>query len=348
MEKKDIKQETRTRLGDEKSKEGNDSNEEKRKVVMHGAKIQCKYCLVPGTLLVTSNQVKLQDQLWATEADKQKTNLYFPGQCMHSSWGYMKPLCQSVIMPLKWENIGTTLVQDNKVLLKSSTIKCGISNEDIEIIFEGQTCTPTNLSTGVGAVVQTPQKMKKEEKNKIKIAIDPGHGDHNDRNKQIDPGAVNGEIYEKDIALHISTALKNALADDNKEIILTRDGDIENAGKKLEWRIDAAKGMDIFISIHINSSSNSLAKGFSVCYKLGNEKSKDLANEISKTNSLFKSRGLDPRTDLYVLNRFSGISVLIEAGFISNKEDLDIMTTKADTIGSEIAAGVNNYLKGVK
>ena len=135
-------------MRDEKKKEGNDSPNEKRKMVMNGAKILCKYMPAPGTLMVTSNQVKLQDQLWATEGDCTKMNLQFQGVCMHPKWGYAKPPCIGVIVPTKWEDVGTTIVQDKKVLIKGSTIKCGISNEAIKILFDGQISTPVSLSTG--------------------------------------------------------------------------------------------------------------------------------------------------------------------------------------------------------
>src|ERR1035437_1069751 len=134
-------------MREEKKREGNDSPNEKLKMVINGAKLQCKYTPLPGTLMVTSNQIHLQDQIWATEGDCSKMNLQFQGICMHSKWGYNKPPCLGVIMPIKWEDLGNMYVQDQKVLLKKSTIKCGISNEAIKILFDGQIDTPSALST---------------------------------------------------------------------------------------------------------------------------------------------------------------------------------------------------------
>ena len=45
-----------------------------------------------------------------------------------------------------------------------------------------------------------------------------------------------------------------------------------------------------------------------------------------------------------VLNKFEGTAVLVEAGFISNESDRNIMTTQAAQIGTEIAKGIMNYL----
>jgi len=135
------------KMREEKKKEGNDPPNEKYKMVCHGAKIQCKYMPAPGTLMVTSNQIKMHGQLWATEGDNTKLNLQFQGVCMNPKWGYAKPPCLGVITPLQWENVGNMYVQGKKNLIKKSTIKCAISGEAITILFDGQIETPVSLST---------------------------------------------------------------------------------------------------------------------------------------------------------------------------------------------------------
>ena len=181
-------------------------------------------------------------------------------------------------------------------------------------------------------------------KEKEKVAIDPGHGDHNDKNKQVDPGAVNGTDYEKDIALNISNEVKKELEVKGYIIIMTRTGDVDNAGNKLQWRIDKAVGTDIFVSIHTNSVSSSTANGFSVCYKSGDTNSKSLAQSIQDQNTLFTNRGISERNNLYVLNKYSGTAVLVEVGFISNASDLNLMKNNTSDIGKQIATGIINYL----
>lgn len=134
-------------MREEKKKEGNTTPDEKLKMVMHGAKIQCKYIPAPGTLMVTSNQIQMHGQFWATTGDKTKMNLQFQGICMNPKWGYAKPPCISVIAPLQWENVGNMYVQGKKNLIKKSTIKCAVSGEAIQIIFDGQIDTPVALSS---------------------------------------------------------------------------------------------------------------------------------------------------------------------------------------------------------
>ncbi|MCX8533185.1 PAAR-like protein [Chryseobacterium luquanense] len=107
-----------------KSKE--DSPLEKREVVMHGAKLKCPYAQALGDLKVTSNEINLQDQLWATEGDgNNMINLQFKGTCGHPKWsGQTPPPCMSVIKLSPWQNLGTSIVQEQKVLIKESFITC--------------------------------------------------------------------------------------------------------------------------------------------------------------------------------------------------------------------------------
>ncbi len=180
---------------------------------------------------------------------------------------------------------------------------------------------------------------------KKKITIDPGHGDKNDENAQIDPGAINGKDYEKDIVLNISNSVKSKIEVKGYEVIITRTGDKDKAGKRILWRIDAAKGTDILVSIHSNAFTNASSKGFAVCYKSSSSEGKKLAQAIQDKNTLFFSKGVMAKTDLKLLNKFDGTSVLVEAGFISNTEDLAIMKEKSEKIGEEIAAGILAYLE---
>ncbi len=54
---------------EKKKKEAEDSPNEKRAFVINGAELKCPYAPGKGKLVVTSNEINLQDKLWATEAD---------------------------------------------------------------------------------------------------------------------------------------------------------------------------------------------------------------------------------------------------------------------------------------
>ena len=90
---------------------------------------------------------------------------------------------------------------------------------------------------------------------KKRIVLDPGHGGH-------DPGAVGrNNLYEKDVVLDIALKLRDILSgNQNYEIFLTRDKDVFIP---LEERtaIANSKNADLFVSIHVNASPRSSAKG---------------------------------------------------------------------------------------
>ncbi|MBZ4190999.1 DUF6402 family protein [Niabella beijingensis] len=103
-----------------------DSPNEQREMVIHGAELKCPYAQGAGKIKVTSNEILLQDQLFATEGDHNNmVNLQFEGICGHPKFnGQTKPPCKTVIRLSSWYNLGTSLVQEQKVLIKASCIDC--------------------------------------------------------------------------------------------------------------------------------------------------------------------------------------------------------------------------------
>lgn len=113
-------------LREAKQKESELINES-REMVINGAILNCPYAQMPGQLIVTSNSLKLQDKLWATEGDDENmANLQFPGICKHPKFtNQTPPPCISVINLVGgWQNVGTTIVEEQKVLIKNSYIMC--------------------------------------------------------------------------------------------------------------------------------------------------------------------------------------------------------------------------------
>jgi N-acetylmuramoyl-L-alanine amidase len=88
-----------------------------------------------------------------------------------------------------------------------------------------------------------------------RIVIDPGHGGH-------DPGTIGrGGLQEKDLVLDVSLRLEKMVRSElGAEVIMTRSTD---AYVPLEERtaIANAKGADLFLSVHANSSRNPIARG---------------------------------------------------------------------------------------
>lgn len=91
------------------------------------------------------------------------------------------------------------------------------------------------------------------------VLIDPGHGG-------TDPGAsgLSGTAKEKELTLAFARELKERLVEGGRvRVALTRDGD---RALSLEQRADIARriGASLFISVHMDSAPNPLARGASV------------------------------------------------------------------------------------
>ncbi len=93
-----------------------------------------------------------------------------------------------------------------------------------------------------------------------KIVLDPGHGGR-------DPGAIGfGGIAEKDVVLSVARKLARKLQREmGLEVVLTRKDDsfvpLEN-----RTAIANAEGADLFVSLHMNASPNSDARGLETYY----------------------------------------------------------------------------------
>lgn len=91
--------------------------------------------------------------------------------------------------------------------------------------------------------------VKKSKKEVYDIVIDAGHGG-------IDPGAVNGKVYEKDLNLKIADQLENKLKKAGFKVFMTRNDDVNNKRYEAMDRINSSfeSNAKLFISIHHNSS----------------------------------------------------------------------------------------------
>lgn len=113
---------------EQQKKSSEDSPLEKREMVMHGATLKCPYAQAPGELKVTSNEIKLQDKIFATHGDgNNMVNLHFKGTCGHPKWparNMSPPPCMSVIKLSPWQGLGSTEIQKQTALVKESFIFC--------------------------------------------------------------------------------------------------------------------------------------------------------------------------------------------------------------------------------
>lgn len=159
------------------------------------------------------------------------------------------------------------------------------------------------------------------------ICIDAGHGG-------FDGGAVSSNIVEKDITLKASLYLGRMLEETGYKVIYTRtiDTSLKNekvADMKERLKIINKKSNILFISIHANIYPSNVVHGAQVFYSQKYNLSKNLSLFIQeylcledKTNKrLAKSI-----KDKYITDNALIPGAIVELGFMSNEEDLKIMT----------------------
>jgi len=201
--------------------------------------------------------------------------------------------------------------------------------------------TKTQVASAV-SYYETGRILRKIEIPKL-IVIDAGHGD-------FDSGSENLGYFEKDINLELALKLEHALKEEGYAVIMTRNDD---SFLELYERSDLANETkaDLFISIHQNSyMEDSSVNGIEVYYN--SEKStndEELAQSI-QGGLINETRATDReiRADngLVVIRETTMPSVLIETAYISNKNELSLITSDnyQDKVIRGIIAGIEEFL----
>lgn len=188
------------------------------------------------------------------------------------------------------------------------------------------------------------------------VIIDAGHGGE-------DGGAAAADgTLEKDINLSIAMKLKSIFEQNGVKVITTRESDMalgDSTLKKLRQRkvsdmkerlsIFNSKGISAVISIHQNKFEKSQYNGTQVFYSPNNPLSKSLANEIRNSiiNNLQPDNSRECKAankSIYLLYNTQNPAVIVECGFLSNKEDLKKL--KDSKYQDEIALEIfNGFVK---
>jgi len=158
------------------------------------------------------------------------------------------------------------------------------------------------------------------------VVLDPGHGGS-------DPGAVAGNIKEKDLNLEVAMILRDMLAEAGITVYMTRTED-KYVGLYTRASIANNLNADLFVSIHHNASPDASSQGLMTLYyptsknqKMNGQK---LAQIIQKNMvSVLKTRdwGIIARPNLVVTRETSMPAVIAELGFMTNKAELERMVT---------------------
>ena len=185
----------------------------------------------------------------------------------------------------------------------------------------------------------TPLPVFDETKH-VRFVIDPGHGGE-------DAGAVATDgTLEKDLNLQVSTLLTTVLELNGCHVTLTREDDrllydhygdlTDYKGQKkiydLKNRLKIAEEREnsIYVGIHMNKFPSEKYSGLQIYYSTQNDLSYSLAtdirNAVASSLQPYNNRQIKPsHSSIYVLDNAKIPAILIECGFLSNGEELELL-----------------------
>jgi len=183
------------------------------------------------------------------------------------------------------------------------------------------------------------------------IILDAGHGG-------VDAGAQSGQIIEKDLNLILVKKLEQELISRGATVYLTRkdDNDLSTStvNRKRNDLYNRAKYIneispDMYISIHLNSTTSSNWKGLQVFYTNKNKENESIAYTITDylKQNISNIREIKQDNTYYMYKHITSPGVLIEAGFISNPDENYLLRQQwhQDKLTKLIADSIEIYFK---
>lgn len=201
------------------------------------------------------------------------------------------------------------------------------------------TPSPTPPTTSPPPSSQPAPSLPSIRNTRVVVMVDPGHGGH-------DSGAVgvNG-LREKDVILPISQEVSRILAQQGVSTKMTRSDD---TFVSLDGRTKMANsaGVDLFVSIHANSSGSRSGNGVETYYySAGRELAQSIQSNIIRRTGM-TNRGVK-QANFYVMKYSNMPAVLVEVGFVTGSSDSAKLADPSfrRQMAEAIAEGVLNYIK---
>src|SRR6059036_768167 len=194
------------------------------------------------------------------------------------------------------------------------------------------------------------------------VILDPGHGGQ-------DSGAMCGGVLEKDLTLDVARRIDRLLNSEGIATLMTRVGDTYVS---LADRAAFANRVRkcIFVSIHFNEDNKPVASGVETYYAAHqitagsflaswlpflwrplsdspNAESQNLAGFVQEA-LVARTRAIDRGTQarqFFVIANVTSPAVLMEGGFLTNKEDISKLASEdyRDQIAAAVADGILRY-----
>lgn len=243
-----------------------------------------------------------------------------------------------------------------RVVMDLGKVGGGSKNSGIDFNPQPKPDTSASNNTNKGETVETPPSGTTTEpaftpglKGKI-IALDAGHGGS-------DTGAIGPTgVTEKGVTLRVAKALQKLLQAEGATVLMTRTTDTEVSPKKanasdveeLQARCDVGNdgNADIFISMHMDSFTNSTPSGTTgYYYTKGSKASQRLAQYVSEgvVTALGTGNRGTKSCNFYVVKHTDMPATLVEMAFISNDKEEKLMNSEAGI--NRAAEGILNGLR---
>lgn len=232
-------------------------------------------------------------------------------------------------------------------------LTCGCASKKIKYSEEAsiakQASRPIRAADPQEIAMANLPILKKKPTDKGTIVLDAGHG-----GEDFGTHSVGQPIYqEKYLNLSTTQLVKNFLQQFGYKVIMTRSDD---TFIPLDQRAIFANEQNpkLFVSIHYNSAPSADAEGIEVFYYKDDDdktrvtQSKALAAAVLKRtldNTKAKSRGVK-HGNYAVIRQTNMPAVLIEGGFLTNKEEMEKIKDGAymKSLALGIAQGIQDYI----
>ena len=171
-------------------------------------------------------------------------------------------------------------------------------------------------------------------------------------------------VTEEEINLEIALKLRDLLEEAGAEVILTRTDEygisgLDDATIRQKHRTDLQNRVkigneseaDIFVSIHLNKIPQTQYSGWQTFFKQGDEDSQKLAEAIQQglNESIDRknTREATKISGIYIVDRIQIPMTIVECGFLSNYEELQLLITDEhqQNIAQGVYVGIKNYFK---